>query len=50
MGKLKWSDITTQALLKTLHEQALQGKKAENSFKKKGMDQSTGGIEGLPRY
>ena len=35
MGKLKWSDITTQTLLRTLHEQALQGEKAENGFKKK---------------
>ncbi|PUU83587.1 hypothetical protein B9Z19DRAFT_1118939 [Tuber borchii] len=35
MGKLKWSDSTTQTLLKTLYEQALQGEKAENGFKQK---------------
>ena len=35
MAKLKWSDPATQTLLKTLYEQALEGEKAENGFKKK---------------
>ncbi|RPA97144.1 hypothetical protein L873DRAFT_1771832 [Choiromyces venosus 120613-1] len=35
MTKLKWSKTATQTLLTALHEQALQGEKAVNGFKKK---------------
>ena len=34
MAKFRWSEVTTQTLLKALQEEALQGKKAENGFKK----------------
>ena len=34
MAKFRWSEVTTQTLLKVLQEEALQGKKAENGFKK----------------
>jgi len=34
MAKFRWSEVTTRTLLKVLQEEALQGKKAENGFKK----------------
>jgi len=33
--KTKWTEAMVETLLRTLHEQALQGERAENGFKKK---------------
>ena len=44
MGKIKWTEAMVDTLLRILYDQVLQGKRAENGFKKEAW---TAAKEGL---